>query len=151
MARVRYRVDGVPDAWRDAWFPTPGLTPAGATSVARFTHGAPGTVPVHTPRPAGSFSLSRSPEWLPPSAVAPDATLFNEYVNFIDEFVIAGGVSYMPRQVAALVPPVGDIGNRGELGPSRVAMGGRKVGGRRSMHWPRVVTRWPGLRGGGGE
>ncbi|HUO48229.1 MAG TPA: hypothetical protein VMU09_05300, partial [Acidimicrobiales bacterium] len=116
-------------------------------SISRFTKGAPGTVPVHTPRPAGSMSLSRSPEWLPGSAVAPDATVCNEYVNEIAELKIAGGVSYMPRQVAALVEPVGHIGSHGPLGPSQVVMGGRKVGGRRSMHWPRTITRWPNLRG----
>jgi len=147
VSTVRYKVDGVPAAWADAWFPMPTQTPAAATSISRFTKGAPGTVPVHTPRPAGSMSLSRSPEWLPGSAVAPDATLFNEYVNEIAELKIAGGVSYMPRQVAALVEPVGHIGAHGPLGPSQVVMGGRKVGGRRSMHWPRTITRWPNLRG----
>jgi hypothetical protein len=56
-------------------------------------------------------------------------------------------VSYMPHRAAQLVPPVVPVGKLGPLGPSPVVMRGRKVGGRRSMHWPRVIPRWPNLRG----
>jgi hypothetical protein len=141
MAVVRYAVHGVPGQWVDAFMPMPTLTPAGATSVSRFTFGAPGTEPVPSPRPAGSAAQSDSPQWAPPSAVAPTVFCPQLYVN--DIRALGPPVRYLPAKVASLVPPVGEIG-----GVSDVAMGGRKVGGRRSMHWPRPKTFWPSITGG---
>lgn len=143
MATVRYQVDGVPAHWAAAFFPTPGLSPAGATSVSRFTQGAPGTMRVHSPRPAWSGRLSSSPDWHPPSEVAPDYICPQLYVNDIRE--LGPIVQYMPSRYAAVPPPVGQIGDRSALGPAPVAMRGRKVGGRRSMKWPRTIVRWPDL------
>jgi hypothetical protein len=143
---VRYQVDDVPAQWSDAWFPMPTLSPAGATSVARFTHGAPGTeaVPV-SPNHTASGTLSRNPEWHPPSSVAPDSFNPQLYVNDISQ--LGPPVHYMPHSLAMLVDPVVPIGTLGPQGPSAVHMRGRKIGGRRSMHWPRVIPRWPGLNG----
>ena len=145
MATVRYRVDGVPDKWRDAWFPMPTLTPAGATSVSWTILGAPGTMPVRSPRPQGSATMSNSREWFPPSAVAPDYICPQLYTQDIRR--LKPPVRYLPARVAELVEPVVPIGQHGPQGPAPVVMGGRKVGCRRSMHWPRVITSWPGLRG----
>lgn len=140
MATVRYTVTGVPEQWVDAFMPMPTLTATAATSVSRFTYGAPGTEPVPSPRPAGSGTLSNNPAWAPPSSVAP--TTFNPtlYVNDIRE--LGPQVRYLPARVASLVPAVGEIG-----GVSDVAMNGRKVGGRRSMFWPRPNTVWPNVNG----
>ncbi len=147
MATVRYAVNGVPPQWTDAWFPMPTLTPAAASSVSRFTFGAPGTEPVPSPRPAGSMSQSKSPEWAPPSAVAPTYFCPQLYVNDIRH--LGPQVRYLPSRVAQLVPPVGtNVGPLGKNGPSAVAMGGRKTGGRRSMYWPQPRVRWPSIFGG---
>jgi hypothetical protein len=147
VATVRYQVDDVPSQWADAWFPMPTLSPAGATSVSRFTFGAPGTeaVPV-SPNHKASGSLSRSPEWHDPSSVAPDSFNPQLYVNDISQ--LGPTVHYLPLRQAILVEPVVPIGSLGPQGPPSVHMRGRKIGGRRSMHWPRVVPRWPGLSGG---
>ena len=145
MATVRYRVDGVPPQWVDAWFPMPTLTPAAATSISWTIFGAPGTEPVPSPRPAGSMTLSKSPDWHPPSAVAPD--YINPQLCTQDIRYLKPPVHYLPLPFAELVDPVTPIGSHGPLGPPPVVMGGRKVGGRRSMHWPRVLTSWPALRG----
>jgi hypothetical protein len=146
VATVRYRVEDIPANWADAWFPMPTLTPAGATSVRWTIYGAWGTedVPLPNNRPG---SLSRNPAWKPPSAVAPD--YFRPQLAVQDIRRLGPPVSYLPqgKPVAQLVPPVTPIGQRGPLGPSAVHMGGRKVGGRRSMFWPRVFARWPNLTG----
>jgi hypothetical protein len=147
MATVRYAVEGVPAQWNDAWLPMPTLSPAGATSVSRFTFGAPGTEPVPSPRPAGSMAQSTSREWAPPSAVAPTYFCPQLYINDIRE--LGPQVHYMPKRVAPLVPPVGnEIGPLGGLGPSPVAMNGRKTGGLRAMFWPRSRVSFPPLGGG---
>lgn len=143
MATVRYVVRDVPPQWLDAWLPMPTLSPAGATSVSRFTFGAPGTEPVPSPRPRGSMTLSSSPAWSPPSSVAPDWFLPQLYVN--DIRALGPTVRYLPQRVAPLVPPVESIGAVGPQGPSQVAMNGRKVGGLRSMFWPRRRIVWPPL------
>jgi hypothetical protein len=147
VATVRYQVDGAPPQWADAWMPMPTLTPAGATSVSRFTFGAPGTeeVPL-SPNHKASASLSRSSEWHDPSSVAPDYFRPNIYVNDVSQ--LKPPVRYLPAPVAMLVPPVVPVGTHGPLGPSAVVMRGRKIGGRRSMHWLRAVPTWPNLRGG---
>jgi len=143
---VRYRVDDVPHQWADAWMPMPTLTPGATTSVRSTISAAWGTeeVPV-SPNHTAAGSLSRSPDWLPGSAVAPD--YFCPDVAVQDITKLGPPVHYLPLPFAQLVDPVVPLGARGPLGPSKVAMRGRKVGGRRSMHWPRVVTRWPGLGG----
>lgn len=154
MPVVRYQVDEVPaNAWAEAFFPTPGLTPAGQFSLRRMITGFPGTVRVTSPRPAGAYRASSSPEWQSPSDVAPNwfapqlwLDSYTQYAH-IGATPSGGGVSYMPKQVAAPVEPVVPQGTLGPLGPSKVAMGGRKIGGRRAMHWPRVVPRWPNLNG----
>lgn len=151
MATVRYQVDGVPAKWISAWMITPGLTPAGRFSIRRFIKGAPGTMPISSPKPPGAFRLSPSTRYSPPSEVAPDYFLPQLYVNEIAGLRPGCGVSYLPKPVAAVVPPVTPLGTLGPQGPSRVAMGGRKVGGRRSMSWPRAVIRWPSLTGRGGS
>ena len=143
MATVRYAVEGVPPQWLDAWLPMPTLTPAAATSVSRFTRGAPGTLRVPSPRPAGSQTMSSSPEWAPPSAVAPDWFLPQLWTNDIRE--LGPTVRYLPARVAPLVPPVEPIGALGPQGPSPVAMNGRKIGGLRAMFWPRTRVTWPRL------
>ena len=147
MATVRYQVDGVPAYAIHAFMPTPGLSPAGSSSITRFTHGAPGTMPVPSPKPAGAFRLSCSPQYSPPSEVAPDYFLPQLYFNEIAELRLAGGVSYLPPPVAHEVAPVTPQGAHGPQGPAKVAMAGRKVGGRRSMHWPRAIISWPDLAG----
>jgi hypothetical protein len=147
VATVRYRVDGVPTQWADAFMPMPTLSPAGATSVRWTISAAWGTeaVPV-SPNHTASGTLSRSAAWAPPSAVAPD--YFCPQVAVQDIRRLGPPVHYMPHSLAMLVDPVVPIGRLGPLGPSAVVMRGRKVGGRRSMHWPRVIPRWPGLGGG---
>lgn len=153
MARVRYQVDGVPqDGSAHAFFPVPSLTPAGQFSLRWTISGSPGTARVPSPRPAGSFRASPSPQWAGPSDVAPDWFAPQLWVNFINELPVGpsaagSGVRYLPGRVAQPVDPVVPLGTLGPLGPSQVVMGGRKVGGRRSMHWPRVLTRWPNLAG----
>lgn len=149
MATVRYRVEGVPSNWADAFAPMPTLTPAGATSVSWTIYGAWGTevVPLTPVNRVGS--LSRNPDWLPPSAVAPD--WFRPQLAVQDIRPLHPQVSYMPHPFAALVDPVTPIGQRGELGPSAVVMRGRKIGGRRSMMWQRATQRWPNLLGGFGN
>lgn len=153
MATVRYQVDQVPqNAWAHAFFPTPTLSPAGQFSLRRFISGAPGTARVTSPRPAGAYSLSPSPAWRDPSHSAPDWFAPQLWLNDIRELPVGPtasgrGVCYLPHRVAETVPPVVPQGTLGPLGPSAVVMGGRKVGGRRSMHWPRVIPRWPNLSG----
>lgn len=146
MGTVRYKVDGVPGQWADAWMPMPTLSPAGATSVSWTIQGAWGTedVPVSSNHNA-SGTLSSSPQWKPPSAVAPD--YFCPQVAVQDIRSLGPPVHYMPHSLAQLVDPVVPLGTHGPIGPSAVVMRGRKIGGRRSMHWPRVVPRWPGLGG----
>ncbi len=146
MSTVRYRVDGVPSQWAEAWMPMPTLSPAGATSVSWSIYGAWGTedVPV-SPNHSASGTLSDNPAWRPPSSVAPD--YFRPDVAVQDIRLLGPPVHYMPLPAAQLVPPVTPQGTLGPQGPSQIAMRGRKIGGRRSMHWPRVVPRWPGLGG----
>lgn len=142
MALVRYRADGVPPQWADAFFPTPGLTPAGATSVSWTVWEAPGTEWVPSPPPAGRGTLSNSPQWRPPSSVAPDA--FAPQLGSVDIRALRpaqGTVRWYPTRVAEPPVPVGAVNQP----PPPVKMRGRKVGGRRSMHWPRTITRWPPL------
>lgn len=147
MSTVRYRVDDVPPQWADAFMPMPTLSPAGATSVSWTIHAAWGTedVPL-SPNHKASGTLSKSPEWKDQSAVAPN--YFRPQVAVQDITRLGPPVRYMPGTVAQLVPPVEPLGQLGPQGPSAVVMRGRKIGGRRSMHWPRVVPRWPNLRGG---
>lgn len=146
MSTVRYKVDGVPAQYADAWMPMPTLSPAGATSVSWTIHASWGTeeVPV-SPNHKASGTLSDSPPWKDQSAVAPD--WFLPQVAVQDIRLLGPPVRYMPGQIAQLVPPVTPLGTMGPQGPSAVVMRGRKIGGRRSMHWPRVVPRWPNLRG----
>ena len=127
--------------------PMPTLSPAGATSVSWSIYGAWGTeeVPVSANHTA-SGTLSRSPEWRPPSSVAPDYFLPQVAVQDIRR--LGPPVHYLPLPAAQLVPPVEPLGTLGPQGPPTVHMRGRKIGGRRSMHWPKVVPRWPGLNGG---
>ncbi len=149
MSTVRYRVDDVPTQWADAFMPMPTLSPAGATSVSWTISAAWGTEDVPVPaNHTASGTLSNSPEWLPPSAVAPD--YFRPDIAVQDITRLGPPVHYMPLRVAQLVDPVVPVGSHGPQGPSAIVMRGRKVGGRRSMHWPRVVPRWPGLGGGSG-
>lgn len=154
MAEVRYQVDEVPEsAWAHAFFPMPSLTPAAQTSVSRFTTGYPGTVRVTSPRPAGAYRASQSPDWHGPSDVAPDWFAPQLWLNEISQLrpgatPAGGGISYMPKPVAQEVPPVIPVNaSYGPDGPPPVAMTGRKVGGRRSMWWPRSIIRWPDLGG----
>lgn len=146
MATVRYSVDGVPPQWASAWMPMPTLTPAGATSVSWTIQAAWGTedVPL-SPNHTASGTLSSNREWKPPSAVAPDS--FRPDIAVQDIRRLGPPVHYMPLSVAQLVPPALPIGDLNPLGPPPVLQRGRKIGGRRSMHWPRVVPRWPNLRG----
>ena len=145
MATVRYRVEGVPPTWADAFMPMPTLTPAGTTSVRWTIYGAWGTekVPLTPVNRVGS--LSRNPDWRPPSSVAPD--WFRPQLAVQDIRRLGPPVHYLPLPFAQLVDPVTPIGQRGPLGPSAVVMRGRKVGGRRSMFWQRATQRWPNLRG----
>lgn len=147
MPTVRYRVDDVPPQWADAWMPMPTLSPAGATSVSHTISAAWGTeeIPV-SPNHTASGAMSTSPEWKPGSAVAPD--YFCPDVAVQDITTLGPPVQYLPQPFAQLVDPVQPIGTLGPLGPSAVVMRGRKIGGRRSMQWPRVVPRWPSLSGG---
>ncbi|HVH77979.1 MAG TPA: hypothetical protein VM782_01195 [Stellaceae bacterium] len=155
MARVRYQVDGVHhNAWASAFFPAPGLTPAGTSSVRRFIHGQPGTERVPSPRPAGAISMTPNPAYIDNSHAAPDwfaPQLWWQDIAWKGANVAPSGsergVSYMPKPVAAVVPPITPIGALGPLGPAEVAMGGRKIAGRRSMKWLRTVVRWPDLQG----
>jgi hypothetical protein len=112
-------------------------------------YGAWGTeeVPV-SPNHTASGTLSRSPHWAPPSSVAPN--YFRPQIAVQDIRRLGPPVSYLPHPFAQLVDPVVPIGQRGPLGPSAVVQRGRKIGGRRSMHWPRVFPFWPNLRGGSG-
>jgi len=148
VATVRYRTDGVPPVWADAFTPMPPLSPAGTTSVTWTISAAWGTeeVPLSPSNRVGS--LSRNPAWKPGSAVAPDS--FRPQVAVQDIRRLGPPVHYLPLSAAQLVPPVVPVGKLGPLGPSAVQMKGRKVGGRRSMHWLRAVPRWPNLRGGYG-
>lgn len=132
----------------------PSLSPAGQFSVRRFIHGYPGTLRMPSPDPAGSYTLSRSPEWKPNSHpdVTPDWWAPQLWWNDIAELPVGpshagSGVHYLPHRVARPVPPVTPQGWLGVQGPGPVAMGGRKIGGKRSMKWPRLVPRWPNLRG----
>lgn len=154
MATVRYQVDGVhQNAWSHAFFPTPGLTPAGQFSLRRFIRGFPGTMRVDSPAPAGAFRASPSPEFHSPSEVAPP--WFAPQIWYddlrggrpISPTSSGAGISYMPHQAAHQVEPAVPIGSTGPLGPSQVAMSGRKIGGRRSMKWPRTIITWPSLSG----
>ena len=146
MPVVRYAVDGVPPQWAEAFMPMPTLSPAGATSESWSIYGAWGTEEVpESPNHTASGTLSRSPEWRPPSSVAPDYFLPQVAVQDIRR--LGPPVHYLPLRAATLVEPVTPQGTLGPLGPSAVHMRGRKIGGRRSMHWPRVVPRWPNLRG----
>ena len=146
MPTVRYRVDDIPPQWADAWMPMPTLSPAGATSVSHTISAAWGTeeIPV-SPNHTASGALSRSAEWRPGSAVAPD--WFRPDVAVQDITQLGPPVQYLPLPFAQLVDRVQPIGTLGPLGPSAVVMRGRKVGGRRSMHWPSVSVRWPNLKG----
>jgi len=150
MSTVRYRVDDVPAQWADAFMPMPTLSPAGATSVSWTVKAAWGTeeVPVSANHTAAG-TLSRSDDWKPGSAVAPDHILPDVAVQ--DITALGPPVQYLPLPAAMLVPPVTPVGTLGPLGPSAVVMRGRKIGGRRSMHWPKVVPFWPNLRGGSGS
>lgn len=146
----------------------PPLSPAGFSSIRRFITGWAGTVQVPTTKAGvpgvtkscigldsnynASGTLSVSPHYVPPSATAPDWFAPQVWLSTINELPTAPsasgmGIRRLPARAAVSVPPVTPIGQVGPLGPSKVAMGGRKVGGRRSMRWPRVVTRWPNLRG----
>lgn len=149
MSTVRYRVDDVPAQWADAWMPMPTLTPAGATSVSWTISASWGTeeVPV-SPNHKASGTVSKSPEWHDPSSVAPN--WFRPDIAVQDIRRLGPPVHYMPLTVAQLVPPITPVGALGPEGPAPVVQRGRKIGGRRSMHWPRVVPRWPNLRGGYG-
>lgn len=143
MATVRYQVDGVPAGWADAFFPMPTLTATATTSLRHTIAGAPGTEPVPSPRPRWSGRLSSSSQWAPPSEVAPDYFRPQLYVNDIRG--LGPPVRYMPGAVQGIPPAVGYIDGHSEFGPAEVAMRGRKVGGRRSMKWPRTIIRWPDL------
>jgi hypothetical protein len=127
----------------------PTLTPAGATSVSWTISAAWGTedVPV-TSNHTASGTVSKSPAWHPPSSVAPD--FFRPDVAVQDIRRLGPPVHYMPLRYAQQVDPVTPIGSLGPQGPPKVVQRGRKIGGRRSMHWPRVVPRWPNLQGGYG-
>lgn len=146
MATVRYQVDGLDDnSHAHAFFPVPGLTPAAQSSLRYRISGVPGTMRVPSPRPAGAFAASTSPEWLSPSDAAPDWFAPQIWVNDISGLPVGPtasgrGIRYLPGRRAQIVPPVTP-----QAGVAGVAMTGRKIGGRRSMHWPRSIIRWPGL------
>ena len=130
MSTVRYKVDGVPEQWADAFMPMPTLSPAGATSVSWTITAAWGTeeVPV-SPNHKASGTLSNSSQWKDPSAVAPN--WFRPDIAVQDIRRLGPPVRWMPGTVAQLVEPVVPQGTHGPLGPSAVVMRGRKVGGRK--------------------
>jgi len=144
MATVRYTVEGVPPQWADAFMPMPTLTPAGATSVSHTIWAAWGTEEVPLP-PNRPGTLSTNPAYKSGSDVAPD--WFRPDVAVQDIRRLGPPVRWMPLPVAELVPPVVPINQLGPQGNPAVVMRGRKVGGRRSMFWPRVVSRFPNLKG----
>ena len=152
MSTVRYQVDEVTeDQHAHAFFPVPGITPAAQSSISRFVHGYPGTMRVASPRPAGAYRASPSSQWHPPSEVAPDWFAPQLWWNDIAELPVGPtasgrGVRFRPGPLTALIPvPVVD--QSVAAGPPPIAMRGRKIGGRRSMHWPRTLIRWPNLKG----
>ncbi|HLI23583.1 MAG TPA: hypothetical protein VKU91_01405 [Acidimicrobiales bacterium] len=148
MPSVRYQVSELPQTgWANAWLPMPSLTPGAQFSLRDRISGHPGTVQVHSPRPAGAYAASTSPEWQGPSAVAPNWFAPQLWVDRIDGLPVAptnagSGVKYLPLEEAMPAVPAAPID-----GTPPVAMRGRKIGGRRSMHWPRNIIRWPNLNG----
>lgn len=157
MPVVRYQVDDVhADAWAHAFFPTPGLTPAGQSSLQYTIHGYPGTMQVDSPSPRfdwvgrhlGGRSGVPGVGYLNGSDVAPNWIAPQIWWNDIANIREPGlKLHRLPFKEAQLVGPVTPLGTVGPLGPSRVAMGGRKIGGRRGMKWPRPFIRWPNLKG----
>lgn len=142
MAVVRYQVDEIPDLYMHAFTPMPGLSPAGSSHGIIRVFGSPGTTKVPSPPPAFSGRMSCSPLWRSPSDVAPD--WFAPQLWLADITNLGPPVHYLPNR-SGVPAPVGTVG-----GVSEVAMGGRKVGGRRSMKWPRNLIRWPNLKGQSG-
>lgn len=107
----------MPSIWAHAFFPTPGLSPAGATSIQRFTWGAPGTLRVPSPKPRWSGRQSTSRAYQSPSDVAPDWFLPQLYVNDITQ--LRPPVRYMPADVIkAMPPPIIGIGEAGTGPPT---------------------------------
>lgn len=156
MASVRYQVDGVhQDSWAHAWFPTPPLSPAGTSSVRYMIHGSPGTERVPSPSPRFDRTASHlaGGPYRNGSDVAPDWFAPQVWFTEIKDMPVGPsssglGIRYLPKRVAVEVPPVVPVNAQwGPNGPSPIAMSGRKIGGRRSMHWPRSLIRWPNLRG----
>ena len=155
MATVRYQVDQVPqNEWASAFFPPPCLSPAGQFSIGRMIHGFPGTWRIQAPDAAGSQTLSKNPDWAPWSDSRVSPNWFAPQLWWNDVAELGGGgssagnkLAYLPRRRAQVVPPFIPQGERGIQGPGPVAMGGRKIGGRRSMHWLRSIPRWPNLAG----
>lgn len=146
MAEVRYQVDGLPAGCNaHAFLPMPGLTPAGSSHGLVEVFGAPGTEPVPSPAPATRPHQTRNQLERTPSDVAPDFFLPQLGLASTRNMgpgrsIAPGGIHYLPND-SRIPVPVGSILDQ----PSPVKMGGRKVGGRDSMIWPRTITRWPDL------
>lgn len=147
MALGRYRVPDLPTRGAGAFLPAPPpvVTPPVLSSWGLVgVFGAPGTMPVPSPKPRVTASGVRtSADGLAmPSNVSPDVILPSIYVS---------SVSHMGPQDGALnvavrhhndmpVPAVNIIRTAGVAQPAPTKLGGKAV-----TPWPRALPRWPSV------
>lgn len=135
MTTLRYRVLDLPGRGTGAF--TPGLvtTPAGSSHGEVKVGGAPGTLLVPSPKPAGNapFGNDRKTQG---SYVSPDVFTPSVYVPFADNM---HGQAATQSSNELPVPAVGYARAPG------VAFNPQHMGGRRVIPWPRSFQRWGSL------
>lgn len=142
MAGFRYRVLYLPVKGAGAFAPIPATNPAASSWGLVHVTGAPGTIPVASPKPAAlpDLTAAGAPNTAQGSDVAPNVIAPAIYVASVANMGPEAdtGLGLAVRRRNPLPVPAVD--------PTRipvVAMSAPRVGGRGALPWPRSFQRYP--------
>lgn len=139
MAGFRYRVLDLPVVGAGAYLPTAAINPVASSYGLVHVYGAPGTLPVPVSKPESVWAPPTSADKMTqPSWCAPDVILPSIYIASAENMGPSQHFGMAMRRHTPLpVPAVTWISL------AKRAMVMRKVGGRRSIPWPRAFQRFP--------
>lgn len=145
---IRYRVLDLPVKGAGAFTPLAAVNPVASSYGLVHIFGAPGTMPVPSPKPEPLPSLTRSssPNTAQGSDVAPDVILPAIYVASAANMGPAAdaGIGMRRRRMNELPVRAGDPGRQ----PVPVMI--KFPAGASQLAWPRAFQRWP-VRGAPGS
>lgn len=133
MTFLRYRVADIPPRGAGAFCPTLVTTPHASSGGLEDIAGAPGTLPIRSPFPAGLPQFGLDPK-TQGSHVAPDVILPAIYV---------ASAANMGPQVPIRHHNVMPVPARGFIrSAGRAFRPPSRLGGRNVIPWPRTFQRW---------